>query len=236
MGQDMGRLTPGAGRGRALRGVAVALLGCAAAPVCAQESFAPPAGCEVIVTAQLANCTVEHLMHCAGDPDGQVTRATMYIDGTVSVAVYDDDGQFVSATNANAGGLYTMRDVQVDPSSLSRLLESGTDDYDEIVDDGDGAFVRYVGQQILTDSAVEIDGVLLDVVRHDFTVFDQNDVLLETVYQSVFLSREWRTAFAGFGQKTTADGEYPIDMTPVEFSLPGEPGYLAAVPTAGCGG
>jgi hypothetical protein len=200
----------------------------------AQPLFSAPSGCEVFATVQAADCSVEHLMRCAGD------------DGVTSVELTGDGGTFISTVDAEAQWIYsydTLADLsgslvepQADPSLLSDLL-AGRNDYDFTTQGSDGTVTRFVGKEILSGGEVVIDGVTLLRTENRMQALAEDGTVLWSVVSQEYVNPEWRVFLGGTAVWNTPDyGEYPSDSTPVEIALPGQTGFLATVPAYGCAG
>lgn len=206
-----------------------------AAPAGAQTLFAPPQGCEVFATVQAADCAVDQMMRCEGQ-DG-VTTVTIYPDGGDFISIVDNEAQWIYSYDGYADTVSTLVEPQADPSLLSDLLVLGRNTYDFTTVDGFGIVTRFVGKEALTGEDVEVDGVTLLRTRNEMQAFDADGNWLWSVVSQEYVSPDWRVFVGGTSTwNTPADGEYPSDSTPVEFALPGEPGFLATVPLYGCAG
>lgn len=216
-----------------IRGVVV--MAVLAGPAAAETLFAPPAGCDVFVTVQSADCTVEHMMRCEGPPG--VTTVTLYSDGGDYVSTVDDEAQWVFSYDGYDGTTETLVEPQADPSLLSDLRRDGRHTYDFTTQGSDGTITRFVGKEALTGEEVVIDDVTLLRTRNEMQAFAEDGSWLWSVVSQEYLHPQWLVWVGGTSMwNTPTDGEYPSDSSPVEFVFPGEPGFLSTVPAYGCAG
>lgn len=216
-----------------IRGVVV--MAALAGPAAAETLFSPPAGCEVFVTVQNADCTAEHMMRCDGQAG--VTSVTLYADGGDYVLTVDDEAQWVFSYDDYDGTTETLVEPQTDPSLLSDLLRDRRHTYDFTTEGSDGAITRFVGKEAVVGDEVTIDGVTLLQTRNEMQAFAGDGTWLWSVVSQEYLHPEWRVWVGGTSMwNTPTDGEYPSDSSPVEFVFPGEPGFLSTVPAYGCAG
>ena len=80
-----------------------------------------------------------------------------------------------------------------------------------------------------------IDGVTLQQTEFDYTETDDYGNVMSRAHGNEYISREYRTFFAGPGETDLGDGMWrPIDGSPVDFVFPGEPGFAAKQPIYDC--
>ena len=196
--------------------------------------FQPPAGCAAYVTVQSASCAVEHQFTCAGDPAGSRRRVLMDEAGIVLADLIDRETQWLEANYFDAGATETLSPSNPDPASLDALLSTGVDSYDFTTESANYGLTRYVGEDRLTGETVVIDGVALDVSSFHMTAYDAAGAKLWTRRGGGFVSRDWRTFFAGREVSTVNGAPEELDDTPVDFVFPGEEGFLSTTPRHGC--
>jgi hypothetical protein len=199
----------------------------------AQPLFSPPAGCSVFATVQAVDCTVEHLMECAGRPG--VTSVTVYSGGTDTINVMDAEARWMMSYDGFAGTIETLVEPEADPSSLSDLLGTGRNAYDFATLSSDGVTTRFVGKEALTGEQIVMNGVVLLRTQNQMEAFAEDGTRLWSLVSQEYVSPDWGVFLGGtMVWNTPLDGEFPGDSSPVEIALPGEPGFLATVPAYGC--
>lgn len=207
------------------------------APVVAQTSqtFELPAGCTAYVTVQNADCTVDHLFTCVGDPEGHQKRVTLDEEGLNYFGTIDAETQWVDSVSVRSGIVEELEASPADPASFSELLENGVDTYDfRTLSDQTGP-TRFVGADELTGEVEVVDGVTLEVTNYQITAFNEAGEEMWSSKGREYINREWRRFFAGSSVVTTPGDRFERDGRPVEFIFPGETGYLSANPKHGCG-
>lgn len=213
-------------------GVVLALV---AGPAGAQALFSPPAGCHVFATVQAADCSVEQMMECEGQPG--VTSVTVYPDGGDFISSVDAEAQWVMSVDSVDGSVETLLEPQADPSQLSDLLGSGRNSYDFMTVSSTGQVTRFVGKEALTGEQIVLNGVVLLQTENQMQAFAEDGTWLWSVVSQEYVSPDWGVFLGGTAMWTTPeDGEYPSDSSPVEIVLPGETGFLSTVPAYGCAG
>ena len=216
---------------------AALLLALAAAPAAAQEArtFQPPAGCEAWLTVQSASCTVSHHFTCAADPEGWRRSVTMDEGGITQAATIDAETQWIETLSFLAGTRERLAPGSPDPASLSALLATGRDDYDFTTLSDEAGPTRFTGFDRLTGETVTIDGVTLE--RTEFAILARDGEGREVwrARGNQYVSRGWGRFFGGPAEVAAGGEAEAIDDSPVEFVLPGEPGFLSVSPKHGCG-
>jgi hypothetical protein len=211
------------------------LIFCLAAPAMAAETFSLPAGCTGIVTVQKRGCIVSHLFTCQSDPAGFQRRADMTEAGLVYLGTIDAETQWIESTHIGAG--YTDRLVPggADPASFTELLATGHDSWDFVTMGDDGISNRNVGTDDIIDPHVVIDGIVLQMTNFQIRVTDPvTGVEIWHGGGHEYIHPGWRTFLSGMRRVVTPTETYDKDNSPVEFSLPGEDGFLAAAPRFEC--
>ncbi len=201
-----------------------------ATPVAAQQSFEAPAGCEAKFTVQHKGCVVINVWQCEADTPGDQWSALFSQAGLFSVQRFDREFQWMESFKVT--GDETLITPADDPASLDELFETQIDTWDFTLETENG-LERHVGYDLLTGETVMIDG----------------EELLRTEYQGRTLNAEGEEIDQGVGRQYVSekhrmfflgeswDAESPddiLDMSPVEFIYPGEPGFFSAVPIYEC--
>ena len=216
----------------------VVVFGLFASMLAAQEetrTFNLPAGCTAYVTVQSKDCSVDHHFTCEGDPEGLKQRVSLTEEGVVYIGSTNFESQWVGSFHPLTGHSERLGPNANDPASFSELTSSGLDTFDfETLSDEIGTS-RYVGQDRLTGKTVTIDGIDLEETEYRIRALAPDGTEMWRAEGNEFISRRWRTFFAGTGTVTTPSDSFDKDDSPVEFIFPGEPGFLSANPKHGCG-
>lgn len=209
----------------------------AAIPASAQtiEVFELPAGCEAYLTIQTEACSVDHIFTCEGDTEGHQRRISISENGVTYAGEIDRETQWVESFHISSGHVERLEENPRDPASFSELVEMGIDTYDFMTESEEVGKTRYVGQDSLTGNQIMIDGVLLDETQYNITAYDEDGELKWASEGTEYISQRYRMFLAGSSKVTTENGTFDNDDNPVEFILPGEPGFLSANPKHGCG-
>ena len=119
-----------------------------------------------------------------------------------------------------------------DPASLSELFETQIDTWDFTLETADGE-ERHVGFDMLTGETTEIDGEVLLNTEFAGRTLDADGNEIEAGSGRQFVSEEHRLFFFGIAWDDATPDDI-IDMSPVEFVYPGEPGFFSDTPTYEC--
>ena len=223
------RLTKMAVR-KAFSGLALCVLASAASA----QSFQLPAGCTGYVTVQQRSCNVSHHFTCEGDPAGYQQRIDMDEDGISFVSTIDAEAQWIESIHVLAGYATRLNPAPTDPASLTNLLDNGLDTYDFVTSTEAGESTRFLGQDALTGDKVVIDGVELLQTDYFIRAYDDSGEELWRSAGKEFVHPEWRLFLAGKSRVTVPEDSFETDDTPMEFSFPGEDGFLSVKPKYGC--
>lgn len=200
-----------------------------------RDTFNLPAGCDAFLTVQSKDCSVDHHFVCEGDPEGHKQRVSLDEEGLTYLGSIDAETQWVQSFHPRSGHSERLAPSNPDPASLSDLIEKGVDTYDfRTLSDEIGAS-RYVGMDQLTGRTVMIDGVTLEETEYQITAYDADGNEMWASKGNEYISRDWRMFLSGPGVVTAPSGTFEEDDSPMEFILPGEPGFLSANPKHGCG-
>ncbi|WP_377509801.1 hypothetical protein [Octadecabacter sp. R77987] len=200
----------------------------------AAQTFNLPQGCEGYVTIQKRECMVTHNFICATDPEGYQRRVDLTQTGMVYMSTIDAETQWVESFSPLSGETEVLGPVIEDAASFSDLLEVGADSWNFSTTSDRVGVTQFTGLDRLTGRTVVIDGVQLEETEFEMTVRNVNGQELWRSEGREFIHRDWRVFVSGTRQITTPDESYGRDSTPVEFSFPGEPGFLAAEPIYDC--
>lgn len=212
--------------------VVIALL---ASPVAAQDRFALPEGCTAYVTIQMRDCTVSHHFACEGDPAGYQHRVDLDEDGLSYSGTIDAEAQWIQSVHYRSGHSEQLEPAPADRSSMTELLTQGRDSWDFVTESREIGPTRYVGFDRLTGDEVVIDGQRLLRTEYEIvaTIADGTEIWRGTGRE--YVHPDWRMFLSGQSTYEMPDDSFETDGAPVEFILPGEPGFLSRNPKHGCG-
>lgn len=215
-----------------LPAVFLALICASVAPAFA-GSFTPPAGCTGFLTVQARACRVSNYYTCTQDATGDQWRADFDQEGIFFASRVDDEGQWVESLEMNPMVRQTLDPGAEDPASFTELL-GGLDTFAFNLsrDNGQRSSVR--GFDRLTGKTVVIDGVTLSETQFEYSETDSEGNLLRRSRGFEYIHPEWRIFLAGPTEWDGGDGYLPMDGSPVEFILPGEPGFFSTQPLFEC--
>lgn len=201
-----------------------------ATPVLAQQSFAAPEGCTPKLTVQQKGCVMVNVWTCEADDPGDQWIALIGAGGLFSVQKVDDEFQWVEAYKV--GSTERLQQPADDPASLTELFNTQVDTWDFVIETDEG-IERNVGYDTLTGETTIIDGETLLNTEFQGRTLDGDGNEIEAGSGRQFVSEEHRLFF--FGEAWDADTpEDVIDMSPVEFIYPDEPGFFSAQPKFEC--
>lgn len=202
----------------------------AATPAAAQQSFAAPEGCEALLTVQYKSCVMTNIWRCDADDPGDQWIALLTQGGVFSVQRVDDEFQWIEAFKLT--GNERLITPAMDPASLTDLFATQIDTWDFTLETETGT-ERNVGFDMLTGETVLIDGEELLRTEYQGRTLDGDGNEIEASSGRQFVSEKHRLFF--FGESwVDGDPENVIDMSPVTFIYPGEPGFFAATPKYEC--
>jgi len=198
-------------------------------------SFTPPEGCETFLTVQSKGCRVSNHYICAADPKGDQWRTDYDQEGPFFTSRIDYETQWVESFELNPPVHQTLDPNPADPASFSDLVANGRDSFSFGLSDDTGERTRVRGGDSLTGRQVVIDGVTLQETEFEFTETDLSGNVLRRARGNEYISPEWRLFFSGPSQWDGGDGTFvPVDGSPMQFILPGEPGFAATQPLFDC--
>ncbi|RJL05562.1 hypothetical protein D3P06_06470 [Paracoccus aestuarii] len=220
---------------RILTGMALGIAALLLAGQAGAAVFTPPAGCTLDLTAQNRSCTVTHYYTCAADPEGHRHSAHFGRDGLFHLATIDAETRWIESTSVTSGIVDRLVDEAESHASLSRLLETGRDDFDFWTESADGIRLRHQGHDELTGETATIGGRQLDRTRFRLTTRSEGGDLLITREGSQFVSRELNRFFGGTETSSDWTGETrQTDDSPVLFIPPGAAGFGSTTPQFDC--
>lgn len=215
---------------------AVAALG---APVAATAaSFSAPQGCETFLTVQSKQCAVANLYRCAAEPEGSFWEVLHSSEGLESVVSYDPDYQWLTAYYAWDGASETFVAPAEDAISKSTLMAEGIDTFRFTMArtaPGEDREITVVGADQLVGRETVIDDVTLEAVSTELRILSDSGEVEYHARGFQYLSREFGLFFLGTEEVIGADGTATVyDSSPVEFIMPGEPGFGSTLPFYEC--
>lgn len=201
-----------------------------ATPVVAQQSFAPPEGCEAKLTVQQKGCVMVNVWTCEADNAGDQWIALFGQGGLFSIQRVDAEFQWVEAYKIS--GNETLLTPTDDPASLTELFANQIDTWDFMLQTETGT-ERNVGFDMLTGETTVIDGETLLNTEYQGRTLDGDGNEIDASSGRQFVSEKHRLFL--FGESWQAnDPNNVIDMSPVDFIYPGEPGFFGAQPQYEC--
>jgi hypothetical protein len=210
------------------------------APKSEPEGFALPAGCEAFLTVQNKSCSVMLMWQCEGAAEGKSWAANFSDYGLESISAYSPEYQWLDTVYTWDQSREQFTPPAADPIDMTELMKTGRDQYDFIMHRSlpDLSYdIHVTGSDHLTGEVETIDGQRLEKVAIQMTITAEDGTV---EYQSAgmqYFSHELKQFFLGIEDVTDAEGRTEqYDDTPVDFILPGEPGFGATSPLYGCGG
>jgi hypothetical protein len=201
-----------------------------AAPAVAQQSFAAPEGCEAKLTVQHKSCVLINVWTCEADIPGDQWIALISQQGVFSVQKVDSEFQWLESYKVTGNEqLITPAD---DPASLTELFANQVDTWDFTLET-EGGTERNVGFDSLTGEITVIDGEELLNTEYSGRTVDQDGVELDLGSGRQFVSEKHRLFFFGEAWQDATPDQI-IDMSPVEFIYPDEPGFFSDQPKYEC--
>ena len=198
-------------------------------------TFTPPEGCKTFLTVQEASCEVGVYYRCAAEPDGHQWRVDFGINGRTYEALIDKETRWLEAFSPMTGVAKAIQPDEPDPASFSGLVATGYDSMEFSQLDTDGVVHHYKGFDRLTGETVVIDGQTLKRTEFEVTEWDGQGKFVRKVSGNEYISEEFGRFFGGRAMVEDWTGEsYPSDSTPIDFILPGEPGFGSTVPLYQC--
>lgn len=206
-----------------------------AGPAAAAGTFTPPEGCQGFMTVQLKSCAVGNYYRCSADAPGDSRSTYFDSEGPYFTSRIDAETRWMESYDHFADEWDYLDADAVDHASFSALLATGRDDFDFTTTSEDGETRRYVGWDRLTGERVRIDSVPLERTDFDVTAYDASGAPIWRRTGTQYIHRDWRLFLADRERFENAQGDVAeTDDGPIEFALPGEPGFMATRPRYGC--
>lgn len=226
---ETGRVRPG------MCAAALVLMGVTLAMPADAQTFAPPEGCDGVLTVQSRSCLVTHVWTCEGDAKGEQWIALFNRVGPFNIRKVDEDFQWLETYYAQDGKVETMVLPAADPPNLTELFETQTDTYDFVIQNNIGEpDERVRGFDLLTGETVVIDGEELLATEFGYEVVLPDGEVSYRGAGAQFVSERHRLFFLGTSW-SAEDPDDVMDASPVDFVYPGEPGFFASSPIYECG-
>jgi hypothetical protein len=205
----------------------------AAAPAGA-GTFTPPEGCTAFLTVQSRQCRVSNYYKCSADAPGDQWRQDFDQEGMFFRSRIDSETQWIESFDSNPEVRQSLDPGSEDPASFTDLTSKGRDEFAFGLTKETGEQTRVRGFDKLTGKSIVIDGVTLKQTQFEFTETDTTGIILRQSRGYEFISPEWRTFFSGPSEWNDGTGYVPIDGSPVQFILPGEPKFGSTQPIFDC--
>ena len=193
--------------------------------------------CQPLYTVQKRGCVAEHVLRCQ-TPDGLIYRNESIEDGKLTDVEFSDaDFEYVDSWNAN-GEVFLLEMVENrDPFSLSALLESDVDSFDQtaLVDLQVVAprEADFVGSSALTGEVLRVDGSESESVAFVGTL-DFSTMSWE-LSGTMYLDHETETLFSGPVEITIDGYSETMPGEPARILREGDPGFMLNVTMFDCG-
>lgn len=217
-------------------GLAAAVLAVPGAGVQAKEpmTFTAPPGCTGFLTVQSRGCRVSNHYRCEADAPGDQWRADFDQEGVFFVSRTDHESQWVESYDMNPTVRQTLDPNPADPASFSELLSTGRDSFDFGLTEETGEATRVTGYDRLTGRSVTVDGVTLQETEFEFRETTPEGTELRRSTGNEYIDPNLRLFFAGPSEWDMGSGPVPVDGSPRQFVLPGEPGFFSTLPIFDC--
>ncbi len=203
------------------------------APVSA-GTFTPPQGCTAFLTVQSRQCRVSNYYKCSADAAGDQWRQDFDQEGLFFKSRIDAETQWIESFDMNPEVRQSLDPGAEDPASFTDLTAKGRDDFAFGLTKDTGEQTRVRGFDRLTGKSFVIDGVPLKQTEFEFTETDLAGNILRQSRGNEFISEDYRMFFSGPSEWNNGTGYVPIDGSPVQFILPGEPKFGTTEPIFDC--
>ena len=204
------------------------------AATAAAGTFTPPEGCTAYLTVQSRQCRVSNYYKCSADAPGDQWRQDFDQEGMFFRSRIDSETQWIESFDTNPEVRQTLDPGAKDPASFSDLMATGLDSFAFGLSKENGERSQVSGFDKLTGKSRVIDGVTLKQTEFEFTETDANGTVLRRSRGYEFISPEWRAFFSGPSEWDDGTGYVPIDGSPMQFILPGEPKFGSTQPIFDC--
>jgi len=197
-------------------------------------TFTPPEGCTAFLTVQSRQCRVSNYYKCSADAPGDQWRQDFDQEGVFFKSRIDYETQWIESFDLNPEVRQSLDPGAEDPASFSGLLSTNRDDFAFGLTKETGEQTRVRGFDKLTGKSFVIDGVTLKQTEFEFTETDMSGNVLRQSRGNEFISPDYRMFFSGPSEWNDGTGYVPIDGSPVQFILPGEPKFGSTEPIFDC--
>ena len=197
-------------------------------------TFTPPEGCSAFLTVQSRQCRVSNYYKCSADAPGDQWRQDFDQEGVFFKSRIDSETQWIESFDLNPEVRQSLDPGAEDPASFSNLLATNRDDFAFGLTKQTGEQTRVRGFDKLTGKSFVIDGVTLQQTEFEFTETDMAGNILRQSRGNEFISPDYRMFFSGPSEWNDGTGYVPIDGSPVQFILPGEPKFGSTEPIFDC--
>ena len=197
-------------------------------------TFTPPEGCTAFLTVQARQCRVSNYYKCSGDAPGDQWRQDFDQEGVFFKSRIDSETQWIESFDLNPEVRQSLDPGAEDPASFTDLTSIGRDDFAFGLTKETGEQTRVRGFDKLTGKSVIIDSVPLKQTEFEFTETDMAGNILRQSRGNEYISPEYRMFFSGPSEWNDGTGYVPIDGSPVQFILPGEPKFGTTEPIFDC--
>ncbi len=197
-------------------------------------TFTPPEGCSAFLTVQSRQCRVSNYYKCSADAPGDQWRQDFDQEGVFFKSRIDAETQWIESYDMNPMVRQLLDPNPEDPASFTDLLAAGRDDFAFGLTKETGEQTRVRGFDRLTGKSFDIDGVTLKQTEFEFTETDMSGNVLRQSRGNEFISPDYRMFFSGPSEWNDGTGYVPIDGSPVQFILPGEPKFGSTEPIFDC--
>jgi len=201
-------------------------------------TFTPPQGCTPTMTVQMKGCTVSNHYTCEADTAGDKWRADFGQNGLYFKSRIDFETQWMETFQIDEEPdiRTTIELPATDPANFSELVATGNDTFSFSTITDTGVRENVTGFDHLTGRSVVIDGVTLLQTEYDAKATYDDGTVAWHSRGNEFIHPEWRLFLSGQGEWSGGDGEdfLPFNSTPMTFSFPGDPGFMATIPLFDC--
>lgn len=209
-------------------------------PQSGKNDFDLPEGCEAFLTVQNRNCSVTLMWRCNVAPQGDIWGASFSDYGLESISNYAASYQWLDTVYTWDQSREQFTPPAADPIELNRLLDTGSDSYDFIMRRSlleESYDIHITGSDHLTGETEVIDGVELDKVATEMLITADDGTVEYQSHGFQYFSRELGQFFLGIANVIGGDGSSTqYNDSPMDFILPGEPGFGATTPLYECSG
>ncbi len=206
----------------------------------ASSAFALPEGCHAFLTVQNKRCSVVLMWHCDENPKGQVWTGNFSDFGLESISAYSAAYQWLDTIYTWDESREQFSPPAADPIDMDTLIDTGSDDYDFTMHRSmpDRSYdIHVTGSDRLIGENQIIDGIELEKVATRLKIVAEDGTVEYEAKGIQYFSRQLGQFFLGTEDAVGSDGvSVQYDDSPLDFILPGEPGFGVTTPLYECGG